>query len=234
MNEDRHLTAMGQAAQASRGNPMRGKNPRVTTAIVLGAAAAVLSIPVLRHPGAGFPYPLGFESGITGSPAGWIMAFVVAIVFIVFTVKNIPMVARSWREVSILKALSIYAAIVAAIVEEAFFRRIIMDMVAHAGGNVWVQVAASAVTFGVAHAVWGLIKLDVQVAVKSSIATGAMGAALAVVYVTAGRSLAPCIVSHFLITAALEPGLMVAAVSGQLRRGRLQSAGQEGRGGGER
>ena len=39
-----------------------------------------------------------------------------------------------------------------------------------------------------------------------------MGAALAVVYLASGRAVLPCVVSHFLITAILEPWLLYAYV----------------------
>ena len=72
--------------------------------------------------------------------------------------------------------------------------------------------------FGAAHAVWGLIKLDLRVAVSSVAATTALGVGLALVYLVAGRNLAPCIVAHFMITGAVEPGLMIAAVTGRWDR----------------
>ena len=201
---------------------MKRRNPRITVAVILGVFAALLSLPVvdyLRDYVAGredrFLYPLGFESGITGTPLGWLCSLLVAAAFILFSVNGIPAVAKTWREVSFLKVLSIYAAIVAAIVEEAFFRRVVMDMVAEADGAVWIQIATSAAVFGVAHAVWGLIRLSLNAALKTTIATGIMGFGLAVVYVLSERSLAPCIVCHFLIVATLEPGLMIAAVTGQ-------------------
>ena len=204
---------------------MKRRNPRITVAAILGILGAILSIPVvdyLRDYLQGredrFLYPLGFESGITGTPFGWVLSLLVAAAFILFTIKSIPAVAETWRELSFLKVISIYLAIVAAIVEEAFFRRVVMDMVAEAEGAVWIQIAASATAFGVAHALWGLIKLSLGAAQKTTIATGIMGFALAIVYVVSDRSLAPCIVSHFLITATLEPGLMMAAVTGQWSR----------------
>ncbi len=204
---------------------MKRRNPRIITAVIFGILAAILSIPVvdylrdyLQGRADRFLYPLGFESGITGTLSGWVLAFLVAVAFIIFTIKGIPAVAETWREVSFLKGMSIYLAIVAAIVEEAFFRRMVMDMVAQAKGAVWIQIAASAAAFGVAHAVWGLIKLSLDAALKVTIATGIMGFALAVVYVVSDRSLASCIVCHFLITATLEPGLMIAAVTGQWGR----------------
>lgn len=124
----------------------------------------------------------------------------------------------TWHELSWLKVISLWAAAGAAVVEEALFRRVIMDGVAGLGGNLLLQVLASALGFGLAHAIWGLIKLDLWVAVSSVVATTIMGLALAVVYLLADRNLAPCIVGHFLITGAIEPGLMIAAVTGRWDR----------------
>ena len=50
------------------------------------------------------------------------------------------------------------------------------------------------------------------------IATGTLGAALGVVYVVGDRSLAPVIISHFIVTATIQPGIMFAAFSGQMQR----------------
>jgi hypothetical protein len=49
------------------------------------------------------------------------------------------------------------------------------------------------------------------------IATGTLGTALAFVYVVGHRSLAPVIVAHFTVTATIQPGIMLAAFSGQMR-----------------
>jgi membrane protease YdiL (CAAX protease family) len=54
--------------------------------------------------------------------------------------------------------------------------------------------------------------------VTTVIATGTLGAALALVYVISDRSLAPPIVSHFLVTAVIQPGILFAAFSGQMRK----------------
>ena len=205
---------------------MKRRNPRIIVGVMLVIVGAIFSLPVadyLRDLSQGradrFLYPLGFESGITGTPFGWVLALLVAAAFILFTIKGIPSVAETWREVSFLKIISIYAGLGAAIVEEAFFRRVVMDWVAEAEGAVWIQIAVSAAVFGVVHALWGLIKLSFSAALKTTIATGIMGIALAIVYIVSDRSLAPCIVSHFLIAATLEPGLMIAAVTGQWGRG---------------
>jgi CAAX protease family protein len=160
---------------------------------------------------------LGFLSGPRGTLVAWTLAFLVAAAYIAFAVKGIPSVARTWRQVSWLKALMFIAAIAAATVEEAFFRRAVMDGTRQLGGGVILQILASAAAFGMAHSIWGLIKRDLLVAARTVLATGIMGGLLAIVYVAGERSLAPCIVAHFLITFALEPGLLLAAVTGEWR-----------------
>lgn len=45
-----------------------------------------------------------------------------------------------------------------------------------------------------------------------------MGVGFAVVYLAGERTLAPCVLSHFIVTAAIEPGLMISAVTGQWDR----------------
>ena len=52
----------------------------------------------------------------------------------------------------------------------------------------------------------------------AAVATGILGAALGVVYVVGERSLAPIIVSHFIITAVIQPGILYAAFSEQMPR----------------
>jgi hypothetical protein len=68
--------------------------------------------------------------------------------------------------------------------------------------------------------VWGLFGRSIGAAWGAMVSTTVLGAALAVVYVVSARSLAPCIVSHFLVTGLIEPGLVLAAVRGEMSRRR--------------
>jgi len=200
---------------------MPKKSPRTVAAVILTFLALLLSIPVVdyaRSPQGDWLNPLGFRERASVPPAAWALAIGVGFLFAAFTIRGFPAVRATWRELSWLKVVSLWAAAGAAVVEEALFRRMIMDAVAHAGGNLVLQVLASAMGFGAAHAVWGLIKLDLRVAVSSVAATTALGVGLALVYLVAGRNLAPCIVAHFMITGAVEPGLMIAAVTGRWDR----------------
>jgi len=107
-------------------------------------------------------------------------------------------------------------AVAAGILEEAVFRKTIMDAAMHHGLDAPAQVALSALAFGLAHGVWGLFGRSVRAAIGATVATALLGAALAVVYLIAGRSLAPCIAAHFAINLAIEPGLVLAATRGEM------------------
>ena len=212
---------------------MRKKSPRTIAGIMLTSLALLLSIPVIDYalsPQGDWLHPLGFQAWASVPPAAWALAIAVAVFFAAFTIRGIAAVRGTWREFSSLKLVSLWAAAGAAVVEEALFRRLIMDGVADAGGNILLQVLASALGFGAAHAIWGLIKLDLRVAVSSVAATTVMGLGLALVYLAADRSLAPCIVAHFMITGAIEPGLMIAAVTGQWDRAAPSETKAEGEG----
>jgi len=90
-----------------------------------------------------------------------------------------------------------------------------MEALARNGSNVTTQVAASALSFGAVHAVWGLMKGSLRASLGAMIATGSLGLLLALAYAS-HRSLAPCVASHFLINLFAEPGLVLAALYGEM------------------
>lgn len=165
----------------------------------------------------GFLRDLGFLNGPSGTMPAWILAMMISILYIGFAVRNVPPVTRTWLRFDWCKLVVFIAAIAAATVEEAVFRRIIMDSVMVQGGGAFFQIAASAAAFGGAHSIFGLIKRNAQAAWRASLITGVLGGALGVVYIIGERSLAPCISAHFLITLALEPGLLTAAITNEWR-----------------
>ena len=119
---------------------------------------------------------------------------------------------------SSLKLLAVAVAIASGFCEEVIFRKFLMDAMSHHGYNVVLQVAASALLFGAAHAVWGLFRGSLGAAAGAMVATGALGLALALVYVASHRVLLPCIVAHGAINLLAEPGLVLAAVRGEMGR----------------
>jgi hypothetical protein len=200
------------------------KRPERAVVIFLASAGFVLWIPVVRllvGRDERFLRGLGFFAGPRGTLVGWISALGVAVIYARFSITNIDLVAAYWKRLSPLKALTVVVAIPAAIVEEAFFRRAMMDsilphLLPGLGSIVLWQILVSALIFGFAHAIWGIVTKRLEVSIKVMIATGSVGALLAVVYVVGGRSLAPPIAAHFIIDAVIQPGISFAAFGGEL------------------
>lgn len=98
---------------------------------------------------------------------------------------------------------AILAGTAAGFCEEIIFRGFVMRELAAAGHARWVQVAGSAVVFGVAHA--GLLRAGMLTAFLVIIPTAMLGAVYALIYLNARRSLTPVILSHFLNDVAVIP-----------------------------
>jgi hypothetical protein len=189
----------------------------ITILVVLAAPMAIPTMRKLLGDNSGFLTNLGFLSGPSAPPLAWGLALAVAAGYIGFAVKYVPAVARTWIWPSWSKLVVLAAAIAAATVEEAVFRRLVMDYVMQQGGGWALQVLASGVVFGLPHGIFGLIKRNAMSAFRAATITGVLGAFLGIVYLIGARSLAPCITAHFLITLALEPGLLIAAVTNEWR-----------------
>ena len=166
--------------------------------------------------------PMGFlryigvvDSGIEA--AGWIAAAFVAILFTAYAAR-LPSVRANLFALSLLKILALLVALAAGLCEEAVFRKLLMDRLAQAHFGLAVQIVGSAAAFGVVHGVWGLFRGSVMAGLRATLATGALGLALAVVFVISHRVLAPCIGAHMVINALAEPGLVLAAVRGEMSR----------------
>ena len=162
-----------------------------------------------------FVYYLGFARGLTGKPAGWVGALVVTLIFVAFALR-----LRSVREnlfrPTWLKLLAFGVAMSAGILEEVMFRRWTMNWLMAQGHGAFVQVLGAGVLFGVIHGIWGLMAKSFQAALGATVATGILGVMLAIVFLLAGRSLAPCIAAHFAINLLIEPGLVLAATRGEM------------------
>jgi membrane protease YdiL (CAAX protease family) len=157
----------------------------------------------------------GFIGDANAGPLGWSLALAAAVLFVASAVR-LPSVRANLLAVSRLKVLGLAVAVTAGFCEEAIFRKLLMDGLQHAGYGVALQITVSGAAFGVAHGVWGAFRGSAAAALGAILATGLLGAALAIVYVASHRILAPCIVSHFLINALAEPGLVLAAVRGEM------------------
>jgi hypothetical protein len=190
------------------------------SAWILGAIAAIECgwvVLNLRINGWRFVRYLGFAPGLSGNVTGWIAAAVVVVIFVALAMR-LPSVRANLFRPSLLKLLAIAVAIGAGILEEVVFRRWTMNWLMAHGFGVVVQVLGAGLLFGAAHGVWGLMGKSVRAAAGATLATGFLGAMLAIVFLLAGRSLAPCVTAHFLINLLIEPGLVLAATRGEMGR----------------
>ena len=196
------------------------RNPEWLSAWILAGVAALEGAWVIlnfAHNPTRFVAYLGFTPATIGTVAGWVLAAAVAGVFVWYSAR-LASVRTNLLRPSFLKLLALAVAVAAGILEEVVFRKWLMDyLLAHGIGPV-LQVLASGLVFGLAHGVWGLMGRSVRTALRAMMATGVLGAALGLVYIVSGRSLAPCIAAHFLINALIEPGLVLAATRGEMGR----------------
>jgi CAAX protease family protein len=193
-------------------------NAERTAAWILAGVLVIFGIPVLMalvtKPHEFISY-LGFAPNRAGAALAWLLAAFVTIYY-VWGAARIPAVREQMFRPTALKALAVMAAVMAGVFEEVVFRKWIMDYLDKHGLGMTLQVLASGLAFGLAHAMWGLVGRSFDAALHAMVTTGILGAVLGVVYLAADRSLAPCIVAHFIMTALTEPGLMVGGLRGQL------------------
>jgi hypothetical protein len=109
--------------------------------------------------------------------------------------------------------------VVAGSLEEIVFRGLLMNGLQNIGIGAVLQIILSGVAFGLVHGIWALFRGSWRAGLGAITATGILGAALGIVYIVGGRSLAPCVTAHFWINVFSEPGLMLAAIRGEMGRG---------------
>jgi hypothetical protein len=196
------------------------------TIAILTVIMAVETVPLAltligSRPGV-LPRLYGFDPHIW--PA-WLLAAAITIGYILYAARALPLISARMFDRHWLKLLAIPFAIVTGSFEELFFRKMLMDWAARGGGSALSQILVSAIVFGAGHAIWGLFGRQWRVAVGAALSTTGLGALLAIVYLMAGRQVAPCIWSHMLINLAIEPWLMLAAVSAFAKRGGAELGG---------
>lgn len=166
-----------------------------------------------RNPAAFLRYA-GFPLSRTGL-RGWALAISIAVIFTAYSAK-LPSVRANLFRPSLLKFLAFLVALAAGLCEECVFRKFLMDSLMQRGLGPVVQIMASAAAFGLVHAIWGLMRGSIFAAFRATLATGSLGLALAVLYLVSNRVVATCVVAHFIINLLAEPGLVLAALKGEM------------------
>jgi uncharacterized protein len=154
-----------------------------------------------------------------GTPAAWTLAALVTGLYAIYAAAGSVVIREHilrpsrWKPFTAMVVAAVPMAFIAGFFEEAFFRKTLMDVALHHGAGPLTQIALSALCFGAVHAIWGLFGGSMRGAAGAMIATGALGAALAFVYILGGRSIAPCIAAHIAINLLIEPWLVITAAT---------------------
>ena len=153
-----------------------------------------------------------------GTLPAWLLAGAVCALYVVHTVRSSAIIRAWWLRWHWLRLLAVPMALVTGTFEEAFFRKFVMDYVArhyaYPGWTVALEILASAVLFGLVHAIWGLAGGSLLGAGYAMIYTSLLGAGMAIVYLLGGRSLLPCVAAHVAINLLCEPWMILSAASG--------------------
>lgn len=210
------VQSVAKRATAPRMMRQRRSVERIALRILL--AIAFLELVPIVLPLIGIPWGfIGLQrlGAHPGTPLAWILAAATAAAYVRGSIREFPGLRERLGTGGLLRVAAIVVSVAAGITEEVVFRKAVMDPLL--GSSVFLAVAASAVTFGVAHGVWGFFG-GWRVARGAMLWTGMLGAALGIVYVAGGRSLLPCIASHAAIDLVLEPALILAALSRRVQR----------------
>ena len=186
------------------------------TALILGGVSTFMLtfilIIIFRSGFNEFLDTIGFNQSAFEVPLAWVLATIVTIGYIAFTTREMSTVRENFFKFDWLKLIGVYAAFTSGILEELFFRQILMDLLYSHGIGVVLQVIVSGLAFGVAHFSWGLIKGSWRTGLDSAVATTILGLLLAIVYIAAGRNVLPAIMAHMAVNMFLEPWMILHAV----------------------
>lgn len=166
-----------------------------------------------------------------GTALAWLCAAGLTLLYVAYAAFNSAVIRAHllrpsrWRPFIALCIVAVPMALISGYFEEAFFRKFLMDVALRHGQSAAMQIVLSAVAFGFVHAIWGIASGNFRGAIGSMLATGLLGAGLAVIYLIGGRSVAPCMAAHTVINLLLEPWLIItAATNGWGRSPKAQAA----------
>lgn len=188
----------------------------------------VLGVTVIQAIGAAWVFRphdgwLAFLQRYLGNPPGtalaWSLSLAVVVAYVSYSSSRSAVIRRyafnpaAWGPVAGLRLIAIPMAFVTGFFEEAFFRKYLMDLAQDQGIALWLQVLGSAVIFGATHAIWAVFGGKFRAALFVMLATMALGAALALVYLAGARSIGPCVAAHVAINLLLEPWLIITSAT---------------------
>ena len=186
---------------------------------LLGGTAAGLTVSLiiwyLGNPQQFVVHRIGMNAEAFQSITPWLLALIIIIGYVFYTVKAIPFVQEHLCTFSGLKLIGIWGAFTLSTMEEIVFRQMFMDWLKHLDQSVFLQILGSAILFGVAHAVWVLLRRELKIALPVILSTTVLGGLLAVLYIVADRNLLVPIVTHIAINVCIEPWLILSSITGK-------------------
>ena len=198
---------------------MTTSDDRIKTGWILASISFMLTASIIfwyiGNPQSFIKTRIGVSSEASSNLSVWIFTVCIVVGYITYTAIALPFVRKHLLTFSWLKVIGIWAAIVTGIVEEILFRHILMDYMMSLDFSIFTQIFVSAFVFGLAHGAWVFLRGEFKIAVPIVISTTILGGLLAALYIMTGRSTFAPIVAHILINLAIEPWLMLSAVSGK-------------------
>jgi hypothetical protein len=162
-----------------------------------------------------------------GTALAWFCAAGLTVLYVAYAALNSAVIRdhllrpSRWRPFIGMCIVAVPMALISGFFEEAFFRKFLMDVALRHGETAIMQVVLSAAAFGFVHAIWGIASGSFRAALGTVIATGLLGAGMAVIYLIGGRSVAPCMAAHIAMNLLLEPWLIITAATNGWRRSAL-------------
>jgi membrane protease YdiL (CAAX protease family) len=197
---------------------------RRRTTLLAGALVGVLVIAlsswILPNPSR-FVESLGRASAVP--TLGWVLALVVTVVYTAYALWAVPSIRSIAVERSWFRLLAIPLALVSGVLEEMFFRHVVMDALARNQVPLLLQILLSAALFAIVHVVWVLFARSWRIALPVICSTFALGVLMSVVYLASDRVIIPAILAHIAINLVIEPGLLhgTAHTAGRARPGQM-------------
>lgn len=186
---------------------------------LLGGTAAGLTVSFifwyLDDPQQFIEHRLGINAEAFQNITPWLLAFMIIIGYVFYTVKAVPFVQEHFFVFSGLKMIGIWSAFVLSTMEEIVFRQMFMDWLQHLNQSLFLQILGSAILFGVAHGAWVLLRREMKIALPVIVSTTVLGGLLAILYIAAGRNLLAPIVTHIAINVFIEPWLILSSITGK-------------------
>lgn len=192
---------------------------RRRTARLAAGVIVVFALGLLLWAGpdaAAFAAELGLGTDIPAS--GWIVAALAAACYAGYTLWAVPEIRPVALEVSWFRALAVPLALGSGLIEEMFFRHLLMSWFAAVGLGTVLQIIVSALLFAATHTIWVVFGRSWRAVLPILLSTFGLDVLMSLVYLASGRIVLPAVAAHIAINLLIEPGLLLSSARHAVRR----------------